>query len=123
MPRERFELSWVSPLGPKPSVPCTSGGGGGVPESVELPLMIIYPNPATDHINVSVSDNVMAGIKENGNQKYEVILYDSSQQIMYRKKSDDSQITIDTRHLSNGFYYLHFKYKNEIIKEQVIISK
>ncbi len=96
------------------------GSGGGDPPAR---MIQIYPNPAKDFVNILVSDEVIGEIKEKKAEKYELKLYDKNQQIRFNKKSDEKLITINTSSLINGFYYLHFKYKDNTIKEQIVIQK
>jgi len=78
----------------------------------------VYPNPATDQLNVSINSNVA--------EQTEVIIYDQSgrkMQSLEKAYDGSTPITMNVSSLSNGFYLLAVKNNHCASTRSFLVSK
>jgi len=81
----------------------------------------IYPNPASD--NLTIDNTKWDAIQSNG-EVYEVSLYDGAgRELMSFPKTNQKSININVRELKNGFYYIHIRYKDALIRRQIRVER
>ena len=94
---------------------CSDGSGGIELAKMKLPLdtiktsyLKVYPNPASDLINISYTIDVKAT---------EIIVTDIAGREVQRQKiiSINSPCTMDIKALANGIYFLQLKKEEEIL--------
>lgn len=87
----------------------------------------IYPNPTDDELTVSY-ESTEPGIAETqhntkSKKEYKVELINNKGEKMRTGQSKDSKtLTLDTKTIPNGFYFLHIIEGNNVIKKQIIIE-
>ncbi|PID89815.1 MAG: hypothetical protein CSB01_00110 [Bacteroidia bacterium] len=84
-----------------------------------------YPNPANDYVVISFDQKAMKEYAERKGQKAqgcELVIYDNYNQIMYKTRTKDDEIQIDTRNFPAGTYYLHVTYGDKTEKSQLVIE-
>ena len=82
---------------------------------------MIYPNPASDIITISLKDII--GNELNKNTQFEVSLYDQQGQRIIDNIKVEQEIILNTTHLKNSFYYVHIWFKEGLIRRQVRIER
>ncbi len=80
--------------------------------NVEQVAWKVYPNPATNIINVS-------GVQKGA----QVVLYDVYGKKMHEQIATDSKHQINTATIPSGVYYLNVQYKGELATQKVIVTK
>jgi hypothetical protein len=83
-----------------------------VNEVLETPSFRLYPNPATDYIQLHID---LAGEKD-------IIIYNLNGQIIQQFKSSEKRIQIDTEALRAGTYIAVVKNKNRTLTKKFIIQ-
>lgn len=81
----------------------------GVSSSYQNSDVVIYPNPATNVVNIS-ADNLS-----------EICVYNSLGQLVYTENSDESNIVINVSSWANGLYYVNVETKDGVKTSQKII--
>ncbi len=76
--------------------PLIAHHGKIIPEQTSSGILL-YPNPATNQINIRSKNDKMLG---------NVIIYDVSGKMVYKNFTGNSQATIDVKNFSSGLYYL-----------------
>jgi len=75
------------------------------PEYEMIQGIKLYPNPATDLVNISISSDLLPD---------SFIVYNSIGQIMFSKKVENSSdLTINTSAFSQGVYFIQITKENE----------
>jgi Secretion system C-terminal sorting domain len=85
----------------------------------------IYPNPSGNQLTVSYSSpSQNEAAAEPGMKDFEIKLVNDKGRVIQQAKSmrESNSITIDTRNVSNGTYFLHITEGKETVKKQVIIQ-
>lgn len=93
-------------------VDCTSFG--------EDPFLI-YPNPASDIVTISLGDIIDSELSKS--TQFEVSLYNQQGQMIIDNTKVEQEIVLNTSGLKNGFYYVHIRFKDELIRRQVRIER
>jgi hypothetical protein len=70
---------------------------GIIQPETSLSKLFLYPNPATDQVTIQNSNNKILG---------DLVIYDASGKMIYKKFVGNSQTTIDVKNFSAGVYYL-----------------
>lgn len=83
--------------------------GEGVESVDDAKVVNIYPNPASNNINIS-SENLS-----------EINVYNSLGQLVYTEKTEVSTISINVSSWSNGLYYVNVEAKDGVRTTQKII--
>ena len=83
-------------------------------EENELNNISVYPNPSTDQITVTVSDNLL-------NATYYITDLSGKQVMVNNVNSNQMQIDIST--LSNGQYILSIQSENEVLTKKITVLK
>ncbi|WBL43013.1 T9SS type A sorting domain-containing protein [Algoriphagus halophytocola] len=82
---------------------------------------VIYPNPASDIITISLRD--LIGKESDKNDLFEVSLFDQGGKRIIGNAKGTESVTFDVSDLNNGFYYIHIQFKDELIRRQVRVEK
>lgn len=84
---------------------------------------LVYPNPASDQLNVEFRDNSNKAVKDA--EDFEVQLFDESGQKKTETKlmSNNNKVKVDVKNSKKGVYFLHIFHKGTIIKKQVEIER
>lgn len=95
-----------------PVNPCDGGGTG----------WLVYPNPASEEVTVEWTP------QEEWQGKavfvpYELELYDSRGGLVRSLHVQKEKTTLDIRNLKKGFYYLHIRYKEGLIRRQIRVER
>jgi hypothetical protein len=91
---------------------CGNGGFG----------FAVFPNPVSDELTVMM-DSEEKEANQNTDTQFEVKLFDVSGNELYSQTTSVSKTTLNVRHLKNGFYYLHIRYKDALIRKQIRIER
>jgi hypothetical protein len=84
-------------------------------EEAEIGGFNIYPNPATDEINIRI---------KSINKAVEVTLSEISGKVISTNKySEFDKITLRTDHLPGGIYFISVKSQNGVYQKKVCISR
>ncbi len=77
--------------------------------------LLVYPNPAGESINIKLG--------ESATQDYEILLYNNLGMEInrFRAEARQTQITINTKNLKPGIYYVVLKSGNNISTSKVVI--
>ncbi|MFD2036924.1 T9SS type A sorting domain-containing protein [Belliella marina] len=89
---------------------------GGIP--IEL---MVYPNPADEEVNLVLDP--LDGGQQFDDVLFDVHLYDSWGKVLYNLTGLRKRATLDTRNLKSGFYYLHIRYKEAVIRRQIRVER
>ncbi|HXH99675.1 MAG TPA: T9SS type A sorting domain-containing protein [Sphingobacteriaceae bacterium] len=86
----------------------------------------IYPNPASQELNISFGDTQSQSNKEKTGVKkdFEVKIFNDKGKVVRSAKnnSNSNLITLNTSDIENGIYSLHIIDAKEVIKKQIIIQ-
>jgi beta-glucosidase len=82
----------------------------GMDDVSKLNDIHVFPNPATDNINVSLA----------ASEKSVISIFDLNGKIVHRERYDDKNIRINIKSLSKGFYYIRTELKSGILTEKFI---
>ena len=83
----------------------------GIEETHSSHSLSIYPNPATDLINIQSDEEIQ-----------EISIYNFSGQLVYKSSMENKTKQIDTQSFTAGLYIVHLITDSEIITEQIIIE-
>jgi len=84
----------------------------GIENVIEKDL-IIYPNPASTHLNIELP----ALTSEN------IEIYDMSGKLVQELKTDNITFSTDINLLENGVYTIRFNFSGELINKRFIVQK
>ena len=88
---------------------------------------LVYPNPATDQVNVEFRDNAdrAKGTSAAKAENFEVSLFNERTQQMANAKTavGSNIVRIDVKNLAPGTYFLHIFYNETVIKKQIVIKR
>jgi hypothetical protein len=90
----------------------------------------VSPNPTADFLNIEIKPTEDGNQSETKNKsiatgkvtEYEVTLYNDQGYLAGRGITTNGKLSIDTKELPNGKYYLLVPYGDEIVNKQVIIK-
>ena len=88
----------------------TKLAGVGINENSENDVTV-YPNPASDFINVSNAENA------------QITLFDIRGKVMAEIESATAEQVIDINKLANGTYFLRIKDGNSVTTKKVVVAK
>jgi len=94
-------------------------GASAVGISENMPganAVVVYPNPASEQVTVSVDHNVLS-------KGAELYLYDLMGNIIYREKMRTPQQVIDLRNYPAGIYFIAIRTASSLITKKVIKQK
>ena len=97
----------------------SSGGGGGVPRSVEVPLLTVFPNPANTNIEINIQDEKLSSDK---NLIFKTTLFNNQSIPVYKKNFKNNVFNIDVSRFSNGIYFLQVICNGQKYSAQIIIE-
>ena len=93
--------------------------------------LAVYPNPANDELIV---EKQLKSSSQNGVDKTTktqpaktakligISLYNDKGKILRSATMSNTRVTLDTRDIPNGFYFLHIKQGKAVVKKQIIIQ-
>ncbi|KAA9325475.1 M43 family zinc metalloprotease [Adhaeribacter soli] len=98
--------------------------GGGCRFSSAGTNYSIYPNPATDIVNITAEkkNSVQGQSIKTMQSLADYNLFNNQGKVVRKGKLSSESNSIETMNLPKGLYYLHINSGNEIIKEQIIIQ-
>ncbi|MGN6648206.1 MAG: T9SS type A sorting domain-containing protein, partial [Cytophaga sp.] len=86
-----------------------------IPVDNGLKVVSVYPNPAADHANISITNR--------DGKKVTVIVYDiqGASVIMFEQiiQSDTELIDLNTADLSQGMYFVQVQFEDELYSDKV----
>jgi hypothetical protein len=83
-----------------------------------------FPNPTASTLTVQVTDSLSTDPSTvKLEEPYELHLIDKYQRKVMSFKSSDKTLNISIEGIPSDTYYLHFYYKDAIIRKQIIIQK
>lgn len=82
--------------------------GTGIFEEVETAAILLYPNPASDVLNIS---------SVNG---CEILIYNALGQIVHQDKAVGDEVRVDTHAFAPGTYFVHVKGEKNCVKRFVV---
>ena len=82
--------------------------GTGIFEEVETADILVYPNPASDVLNIS---------SVNG---CEILVYNALGQIVHQDKAVGDEVRVDTHAFAPGTYFVHVKGEKNCVKRFVV---
>ena len=105
----------------------TGGGGSKCPPGVQPPCkpgpapLLVYPNPASSTMTVTVADSLATG--ENGtlDQPYRLALVDRLGTPVFSAQPSGQSVQVPVSQLPAGVYYLNVVYKEAVLQRQVFI--
>ena len=83
-------ITYTTPVGP------VARHGNAIPE-IAANKILLYPNPANSQVTIQNKNNRILG---------NLIVYDVSGKMIYKKFVGSSQTTIDVKNFSAGVYYI-----------------
>lgn len=91
---------------------CDCDPSSGAEKIIQEDFLEVYPNPARDYLHV-----------EAALPYEELILYDASGRVMFRKEYNSATISseIRTEQFPSGLYHLQIKFENRLETEKVLI--
>ncbi|WP_114752755.1 M43 family zinc metalloprotease [Pleomorphovibrio marinus] len=95
--------------------PSCPGGGG-----CEL-CFLTFPNPADEELQVQWNPQVKRTAGDDPG--FDVQFYDQRGKILFSQSGISEKISLDTRKFKNGFYYLHIRYKEGLIRRQIRVER
>ncbi|GAB1415028.1 hypothetical protein MASR2M117_04340 [Paludibacter sp.] len=112
-------------------------GGGIPPAPVSASInMQISPNPVTDFVTISVTENLNYQKESNFNLEdtemilpvdfsgeFEIQLWSEYRGLIKTLKSNQPKLQISLHGLANGKYYLHLIIDGKVIKKQIILKR
>lgn len=73
----------------------------------------MYPNPANEVLYFNLTETIEA-----------ISIYDNlGNRLIYVKGNEQSEIKIDISHMSEGTYFVHISYANDIVIEKLLIQR
>lgn len=94
---------------------CSEGGGG-------FYRMTIAPNPPDDYCEIIIEETGDPVAKsEDYIEEFEFIVFNSYGLPVFRIKTREKKIRLDTSKLPEGFYYIHLIYPEGIEKAQILV--
>ncbi|MBW3470163.1 T9SS C-terminal target domain-containing protein [Arthrospiribacter ruber] len=95
--------------------PSCPGGGG-----CEL-CFLTFPNPADEELQIQWNPQVKRTAGDDPG--FDVQFYDQRGKILFSQSGISEKISLDTRKFKNGFYYLHIRYKDALIRRQIRVER
>ncbi|MCH7403082.1 S8 family serine peptidase [Belliella kenyensis] len=83
----------------------------------------IYPNPASDVLNIEINQSESPESKYSKNGKIELKLFDASGNEVHAAVTSEKKTIVDVRKFKYGFYYLHIIHQEGVIRRQIRIEK
>ncbi len=83
------------------------------------PKLEIFPNPATDYINVNFSNN-------EPNKKAQLVILDVQGRLVHEQTIDgqgNQSIQVDVANLARGAYFVKIKIRHQVVSGQFIMNK
>ena len=84
-------------------------------------MLVIYPNPVSDVLTISEKSSLFAFAPDS--REYDADLFNSAGEKLLSTKSSGGKVQMDVSKLENGFYYVHIRYGDKVIKKQVRINR
>ena len=95
--------------------PSCPGGGG-----CEL-CFLTFPNPADEELQIQWNPQVKRTAGDDPG--FDVQIYDQRVKILFSQSGISEKLSLDTRKFKNGFYYLHIRYKEGLIRRQIRVER
>ncbi|MBS1557122.1 MAG: T9SS type A sorting domain-containing protein [Bacteroidetes bacterium] len=92
-----------------------SGGGGEE--------LLVYPNPASTTMTVSVTDSLSSNKSEVLPQSYHLTVFNRFGNSVFSVQSDQCTLQVPVSSLPLGIYCINVFYKDAVLSKQVMISK
>lgn len=104
------------------------GGGGGCrrPPCAPPPgpLRTIFPNPASSELTITMAEEGdMEPTQSTLMNPVDIVINDRFSQVVYRGKTNLTQITVPLENLPDGIYYLTVMQKNIVTRKQIVVKK
>lgn len=94
------------------------GGSSGPPSPLN-----VFPNPASEELNISLSFNDSNGNSPSSETIFNVTLINNSQTVVYSVNTADRNFIIPTNSLPEGRYYLQVTYQGKVETRQILIDR
>jgi hypothetical protein len=75
--------------------------------------ILIYPNPASDYVNIKAADGYTAG--------YKIMLYSITGKLQYSRISEDTEYTLNLSSYPQGIYFIVLQNNEFMIRKKLII--
>ena len=82
----------------------------GIDDQIETPIVNVFPNPVTDKITISLSEDI---------KHFQISLINTLGQVLLQTQSK----TVDVGRIQNGIYFLHVRAANFDVKKKLIIYR
>ena len=89
-------------------------------------LFTAYPNPASEELHIEMIPSEKPekqGVDVPDHTAYEIKLFDPSGIELHSQVASDTKVTLNVRHLDNGFYYIHILHKEGVIRKKIRVQR
>lgn len=89
-------------------------------------LFTAYPNPASEELHIEMIPSEKPekqGAEIPDNTVYEIKLFDPSGTELHSQVASGTKVTLNVRHLDNGFYYIHILHKEGVIRKKIRVQR
>jgi hypothetical protein len=83
--------------------------------------LALYPNPASEYVEVSIVEN--NNEVEDFNNECEIRVFDNLKHQVKYSKTNLKSIRVEVSDLISGIYHIQVKYKDKVEVQQIIITK
>ncbi len=112
-----FNLNAISPNLNMFVTKISAASPTGLIENISINNIVsVYPNPFSSQINIEVKENNI------GNEK-NLVIYNSLGQTVLSENFNTKNITIESKHLSNGIYFYKLSTNNKVIGSGKLIAE
>ncbi|SMD45862.1 Por secretion system C-terminal sorting domain-containing protein [Aquiflexum balticum DSM 16537] len=80
----------------------------------------LYPNPTSDILHISMDLETRG---RGGDQDFEVSLYDGQGRELIPAKLAHQQTSLDLSRIPKGFYYVHIRYRDALLRRQIRVER
>ncbi|WP_172805267.1 T9SS type A sorting domain-containing protein [Aquiflexum balticum] len=80
----------------------------------------LYPNPTSDILQISMDLETRG---RGGDQDFEVSLYDGQGRELIPAKLAHQQTSLDLSRIPKGFYYVHIRYRDALLRRQIRVER
>lgn len=89
-------------------------------------LFTVYPNPASEELHIEMIPSEKPekqGVDVPDHTVYEIKLFDPSGSELHSQVASGTKVTLNVRHLDNGFYYIHILHKEGVIRKKIRVQR
>lgn len=91
----------------------TVTGATGVEDMISDKRFRVYPNPASDYVNIKMVNGHSSG--------YKIMLYSTTGKLQYSKNVEDSEYTLSLNKYHGGIYFIVLQNSEFMIRKKLII--